>query len=557
MEKPVYFVYTDPDTGQYYYYENTTGATTFDRPTEAWLLDPKQPDREFDFGAEPEPAPAPAPEPEPEPAPAVAFAEEPEKKVRMSRREGASQGMPQAQRRRSTMTNPGAGKQALVIDVSKRVREFREAPVGRAVAARDESFFPNPRERALPRDLKSEIQEFQVEEVAHRFFRDHRKPGLFSRQKVDFEALASFQAEPLKAPLLQTHTKNSAKAAIDAFRLILAYTGADPKDKTKPGGALTANKLVSQAFTIAEVRDEIFFQLVKQTRGNPNRDVLLRTWELFLVVATIIPATRDSEQWIKAHLYQSTSDPDKRVAEIAEFTYIRFNTRFVIGKPMADFALPMIQQIPKEIDGGHRAFGASIYEQLWNQRKTFPNAPVPVVLHQIAEALITKGCEQWEGLFRLPGSHDRITRMQKTINEGGDPLDLADMNDLASLFKSWFAKLPEPIVNADMLPSLKTAWETKAYIDFVGELPDSYVAVLKYLIGFLKKIATAVEATKMTPKNLAICFAPNLVDTDSITDPRQISQYADMSQDFIITLIETWEIDDFYPPEPDLMAASS
>jgi hypothetical protein len=184
------------------------------------------------------------------------------------------------------------------------VREFNEAPVRPASEPPRDSFFPDPRQRALPMDLKSEIQQFQAEEVAQKFFRDRRKPGVFSRQKVDSEALVSFQAEPLKNPLLLTHNKNSSKAAIDCFKLILGFTGADTKDKARAGGAVSANRLITTAISMPEVRDEIFFQLVKQTRGCSNRDCLLKTWELFLIFATVIPATRDSEQWIKAHLFQ-------------------------------------------------------------------------------------------------------------------------------------------------------------------------------------------------------------------------------------------------------------
>jgi hypothetical protein len=33
----------------------------------------------------------------------------------------------------------------------------------------------------------------------------------------------------------------------------------------------------------------------------------------------------------------------------------------------------------------------------------------------------------------------------------------------------------------------------------------------------------------------------------------QISKYSDMSQDFIITLIETWDTTDIYPPEEGMM----
>jgi hypothetical protein len=76
---------------------------------------------------------------------------------------------------------------------------------------------------------------------------------------------------------------------------------------------------------------------------------------------------------------------------------------------------------------------------------------------------------------------------------------------------------------------------------------------MKYLIGFLKRIVAAGEITKMTPKNLSICFAPNIIDTSGVTDPLQMSQYSEMSQDFIITLIETWDTTPIYPPPPEAM----
>jgi hypothetical protein len=466
--------------------------------------------------------------------------------------------MPQFARRPSRLARDAASTRNItpvVIDVPTSILEFTQAPAPmkpRASMA-SISFFPDPKQRTLPEDLKTDIQSFQVTEVANKFFREHRKPGFFSRSKVDSERLASFQAEPLKGPLLLTHTRTSAKAAIDTFKLILSFTGADPKDKARSGSSMTANRLITLALATSELRDEIYFQLIKQTRGNPNPVVLAKTWELFLIYASLIPSSRDSEQYIRAHLYQSIKEAEPEISDIAQFTYIRYNTRTVIGKPVSDFSLPMVQKIPKDVNGGHTMFGVSIYEQLWHQRHTHPHAPIPVILHRIATALIAKGCERWEGIFRLPGSHDKVGRLQKTINDGGEGIELADVNDLASLFKSWFAQLPEPIINRDTLPQLKSAWETKEFVPFVEALAPAFSDVLKYLIGFLKRLTLAVEFTKMTARNYAICFAPNLVDTGSIKDPMQISKYSDMSQEFLITLIETWDTTGIYPPEDGIL----
>jgi hypothetical protein len=54
-------------------------------------------------------------------------------------------------------------------------------------------------------------------------------------------------------------------------------------------------------YAVPELRDEVYMQLIKQTRENPNRPCLLRTWQL-VIVATVFPSTGDSETVIKTHL---------------------------------------------------------------------------------------------------------------------------------------------------------------------------------------------------------------------------------------------------------------
>jgi hypothetical protein len=532
---PIYFVYRDQTAGHYYFYNHASGETTFETPSPAWLLDPTRPGTVYDFaadrsidapppnGAPPVSAPLPPSDPPPispanESFPSVttppsdaADAGEPCPFPLTPRKLSAPLGAGGARRRSIEDTDVPAPRPSrqfrdvasmhnltpVVIDVPQSVREFAAAPAASPHARGPPrpaiSFFPDPKQRALPVDLKNEIHAFQETDVAHKFFREHRKPGFFSRSKVDSESLASFQTEPLKSPLLLSHTRASAKASIDTFKLILSFTGADPKDKARFGSPTLANRLITLAIATSELRDEIYFQLIKQTRGNPNPSALLKTWELFLIFATLIPSSRDSEHRIKVHLYQSVKEADAAISDIAQFTYIRFNTRTIIGKPVADVTVPMLESIPKDVRDGHKAFGVSIYEQLWHQRKTYPDSPIPIIVHRMAEALITKGCERWEGIFRLPGSHDRVTRMQRIINEGGECFELADVNDLASLFKSWFAQLPEPIINRDMLPMLKTAWESKAYIPLVSNLAPSLAAVLKDLICLLKRLTLGVS----------------------------------------------------------------
>jgi hypothetical protein len=543
-----YYVYQDLESGSYYYLDVAANQTTYVRPKDGIFLDPAT-SQPFAFPADdlPPSPPQPISEP-PQPDPRPMPAPEP---IRATRAISGAESVPVAR----AMPSLASAEPALTASSPALVRDANEPPPEMCTDREPEprrrqveSFLPEPRARALPISLRGDNHELELTEFAGHNFRDQYRGHAFSRKRVPLETVARFQADPLKLPLLQAHKKQSAKAALECFKLILSYSGADPKDKTRPGGAATASRLLAVMMGSAELCDEGYFQLIKQTRHNPHEACLRRTWELFLIVASNIPATQRAEKWIRAHIYQTCRDAtDSTISELAQFTYIRFNSRCNIGQPARDVPLPVIEQTPREVSTSFRAFGASIYEQLWNQRTRYPNATIPVTLHLMAKALIQKGAEDREGIFRMPGNQSRVKQMQNTINEGGSPYADAEINDLGSLFKSWFGCLPELLIDRELLPKLETAAERQKFMDLLGELPPSSLAVLKYLIGFLKRLCLHEDRTKMGAKNLAICFAPNLVDTWTIKDPGQARTCALSAQALVQQLIERWDTRGMYP----------
>jgi hypothetical protein len=214
----------------------------------------------------------------------------------------------------------------------------------------------------------------------------------------------------------------------------------------------------------------------------------------------------------------------------------------------------MVQQIPQEVDKGTQWFGVSLYEQLFHQRTTHPHCPFPRVLHIMTERLFELGIEQVEGVFRIPGNGKTIVQLEQAVNTGDFSLS-GDVHDVGSLFKSWFAKLPEPIVGAEMLGALKTTFETKEYAKFVTQLPNAHQITLRYLIGFLQRMIKVAAVTRMSDKNFAMVFSPNLVALDNIKDPLQIARYAEMIQEFVGSLILHWDTSDVYPPPPHFFTA--
>jgi hypothetical protein len=599
----VYYVYLDRSTALWYYYDTDTCETTFERPSGALLLDPTTrrlypfPDEELPNFPELLPA-EPALSQQQQTAPGAwrhggVIAQLPNheagppwmRPTESFQAPDAAQGAPDRPvflppaslapvRQSTSMVAAGAQEDSellgrgaprrtaperrsidpelargMMIDPPASVADFH--PVSGANShLHAGGVFPDPRRRVLSEDLTGDFQKFQMADFANQYFREHRSGHGFGGRKISMDEITRFQSEPLKLPLLQALNKAFVRNAIDCFNLILTYTGANPAEKTQPGSGLTASRLVRQAIDAAELRDEVYFQLIKQTRENPNPECLRRTWELFVIVATLVPSSRNAENWIKSHFSQCARDEeDPTIADLAQFAHIRFSTRCVLGKPApdSDIQAPSIERIPEQVSISSKTFGASIREQLWNQRSTFPRASIPIILHKMTTALFEKGAAQQEGIFRLPGNQSKVKAMQEAINAGGNPIPTADINDLASLFKSWFEALPEPIIDADMLPGLKNAFETKMYVVFVADLPHAHGDVLRYLIGFFKKLVEYEAVTNMNATNLAICIAPNLVDPSSVQDASQIRQFTDMITEFVVQLLATWDTRGIYP----------
>lgn len=48
-----------------------------------------------------------------------------------------------------------------------------------------------------------------------------------------------------------------------------------------------------QGLKRVELRDELYMQLVKQTRGNPNPAARAKAWQLFYLTAATMPPSKD------------------------------------------------------------------------------------------------------------------------------------------------------------------------------------------------------------------------------------------------------------------------
>ncbi|XP_006814078.2 uncharacterized protein LOC102803527 [Saccoglossus kowalevskii] len=150
------------------------------------------------------------------------------------------------------------------------------------------------------------------------------------------------------------------------------------------------------------------------------------------------------------------------------------------------------------------------------------NEFVPYVVEVCCTIVESIGLD-FTGIYRVPGNTSGVTHLQEECDKGMEDINLEDkkwkdVNVVGSLLKSFFRKLPEPIVPSDLyglfIEANRKEEPTERMSELrrlVHQLPDHHFETLRFLAKHLKNIADNCHANKMEARNLAIVFGPTLV----------------------------------------------
>lgn len=119
----------------------------------------------------------------------------------------------------------------------------------------------------------------------------------------------------------------------------------------------------------------------------------------------------------------------------------------------------------------------------------------------------------------MPGDGDSVSELKLRIDRGYYNLEGADdPNVLASLMKLWLRELCEPLVPEEMYNECVTSSkDPEACVHIVKRLPTISRRVVLFVISFLQLFLDekVQSVTKMTPANLALVMAPNILRCNS------------------------------------------
>ncbi|KAK0473133.1 hypothetical protein EDD18DRAFT_1313999 [Armillaria luteobubalina] len=416
----------------------------------------------------------------------------------------------------------------------------------------------------LPHDLASDILQFAESDYAKQYFSTHRT-GFIFRRRIPVAQMMSWQRPPLASPLLALNRTLNRDAHIMGDRegkpmgVRMHSDGVSTVSSSNTSSASLASNAASileeerwilgEGLTHGELRDEIYCQLMKQLSGNPNTESVFRGWQLMCVLLITFPPSKNIETYVRSFMQQHLSKQEGRVDIMAKYCLRRLS---FISRKGPRSKPPSTAEIEIASDA---AFNPSTL-----QERNYPHQKVPIILPFLADGILALGGTKSEGIFRVPGDSDAVSELKLRIDRGYYTLDgVDDPHVLASLMKSWLRELCDPLVPEEMYNEcISSSKDPEACIHIVQRLPTVNRRVVLFVISFLQLFLDdrTQSLTKMTPANLALVMAPNLLrcNSDSMSIVYTNTQYEQIFVYNLLLYLKCGEVDMDYIPAHGLGA---
>lgn len=176
-------------------------------------------------------------------------------------------------------------------------------------------------------------------------------------------------------------------------------------------------------------------------------------------------------------------------------------------------------------------------------RAEYERRQIPSVVTRCIEEVELRGMEM-EGIYRKTGGNSQV----KSIQEGFDKNENYDISDpdmditaVTSVLKQYFRKLPTPLLTYDIYDriletnSLASDPEKCDHLQNVfNQLPRQHKDCLEFLMFHLSRVASRESENLMTPRNLAVVFAPTIMRDTNIEREMTDMRSKNIAVQFII-----------------------
>ncbi|KAL1902535.1 Rho-type gtpase-activating protein [Sporothrix stenoceras] len=209
------------------------------------------------------------------------------------------------------------------------------------------------------------------------------------------------------------------------------------------------------------------------------------------------------------------------------------------GVPKSGTATSLMnKEGPPVAEAPSTLFGSDLVE-----RADYERRQIPSVVTRCIEEVELRGMDI-EGIYRKTGGNSQV----KAIQEGFEKQEDYDISDpglditaVTSVLKQYFRKLPNPLLTFEVydgvLESINIADSTERCAHLrktFNMLPAKHRDCLEFLMFHLARVANRERENLMSPKNLAVVFAPTILHTQNLEREMSDMHSKNLSIQFVI-----------------------
>ncbi|KAM3512708.1 hypothetical protein MY11210_003661 [Beauveria gryllotalpidicola] len=165
-------------------------------------------------------------------------------------------------------------------------------------------------------------------------------------------------------------------------------------------------------------------------------------------------------------------------------------------------------------------FGSELSERVEHERRQIPS-----VVSRCIEEVELRGMDQ-EGIYRKTGGNSQVNQIKEGF-EKSENFDISDpdldITAVTSVLKQYFRKLPMPLLTFDVYDRVLESNAISEEAERCAQLRKTFDSMhqshrdcLEFLMFHLQRVAHRESENLMSPKNLAVVFAPTIMRDLSI-----------------------------------------
>eukprot|EP00457_Paulinella_chromatophora_P001361 gb/GEZN01001363.1/.p1 GENE.gb/GEZN01001363.1/~~gb/GEZN01001363.1/.p1 ORF type:complete len:973 (+),score=227.55 gb/GEZN01001363.1/:107-3025(+) len=401
-------------------------------------------------------------------------------------------------------------------------------------------------QQGLPQSVVEQVSQQDLSIAAQHFRTFKVRQGGMARKSIPLEQVLSWQPTMVYKSLLNSSKKYNDKC-LKLNKYLMGFMGDLQHSKTT---GWLAQTIVSYGVNVPAIRDEVFCQICKQTRNNPNLPSVLQGWKLMALCVSAFPPSKDFERYLINYIilnYDGSLHQKVRgqelVATLAPWCFWRLHKTLKEGSAKHPINLMEVDKMIMEGIPSHSVlFGSSLdYLMTLQQLEMGNQQRLPSILPLLCETIKRLDGFNMQGIFRIAAEKQQIFNLKAQLERGDYVIRTDHCHVPADVLKIWLRELHEPLFPKHRYQDCMNACDdVEKAVAVIQTLPQNYKAAVVYLLDFLAELAEHQEATSMDPENIAIVFCTDLVRPPIPHGPLDQLKYATKEKLFIRTLVEHW-----------------